>query len=114
MLTDKHIDLIGSQWHLNLLTGQDREDVHAFARAIYAQALEDAAHASAAWKPIVTAPTDGRWLLLAGRTSRTGAMCMVCRWDGIDWESSDDGYHAYIHPTHWMPLPPPPKGDSDA
>lgn len=62
------------------------------------------------WKPIETAPKDGAWLLLFGRHSRHAVNAMiVCRWCGDCWESSDDGYGAYILPTHWMPLPPPPK-----
>lgn len=61
------------------------------------------------WQPISTAPRRGEWLLLHGRTSRTVAGMLVARWDGQDWESADDGYVAYIAPSHWMPLPAPPS-----
>lgn len=62
------------------------------------------------WMPIESAPKDGTWLLLRGATYRTSACHMVCRWDGVSWESADDGYGAYITPENWMPLPPPPEG----
>lgn len=55
-------------------------------------------------------PKDGQWLLLHGRHARHGVeVQMVCCWGGDYWLSSDDGYGAYITPTHWMPLPPPPQ-----
>lgn len=66
----------------------------------------------ARWQPIETAPRNGTWLLVAG-PDHTGARRMVCRWlVGLEWESADDGYGAYIQPTHWMPLPDVPAAMS--
>ena len=62
------------------------------------------------WQPIETAPRDGTYILLFGRHSRRGGLIQItARWGGGDWESADDGYGAYIIPTHWMPLPDPPE-----
>lgn len=44
---DKTLTLIGAQWHLNMLTGEDRADMLAFGRAVWAAALS-AAQAPAA------------------------------------------------------------------
>lgn len=70
-------------------------------------AAPPAESAEARWRPIESAPKDGTWLLVAGKTFRTSANLMICRWDGRDWESADDGYGAYIEPTHWQPIMPP-------
>ena len=62
------------------------------------------------WQPIETAPKGGTYILLFGMHTRSALSVMiVARWDGDTWQSSDDGYGAYIEPTHWMPLPEPPK-----
>jgi hypothetical protein len=66
------------------------------------------------WQPIADAPKDGTWLLLYGITNRTAAGMLVARWDGRDWESADDGYGAYIAPTHWRPLPVAPHQSQEA
>lgn len=66
---------------------------------------------AAAWRDIATAPHG--WVLVAGK-DRTGAGMMVVRRDGRGWESADDGYGAYINPTHWMPLPLPPSEADNA
>ncbi len=36
---DKHLTLLGAPWHLNLLTGQDRQDMLSFGRAVWAAAI---------------------------------------------------------------------------
>jgi len=38
--SDLHLSLLGAQWHLNLLTGQDRADMLAFGRACMAAERE--------------------------------------------------------------------------
>ncbi len=54
--------------------------------------------------PIDEAPKDGTWILLWGNCYRSKAPALVGRWDGRMWESADDGYGAYIEPTHYTPL----------
>ena len=57
------------------------------------------------WQPIETAPKDGRAVLVLD----TGAI-LISQWvddeDGIGWW--DNGLME-PPPTHWMPLPDPPK-----
>lgn len=75
------------------------------------------------WQPIETAPKDGRWLLCAERQDDVGQSwpyVSVARWDA-DYpcvEDSDEWAYgewvaspneAVIDPTHWMPLPEPPR-----
>jgi hypothetical protein len=67
------------------------------------------------WQPIETAPKDGEWLFLAGKSGyvhRPGFM-LAGRWNIYRgyWEGTEDNaLDDYgIMPTHWMPLPEPPK-----
>ena len=79
------------------------------------------------WRPIATAPKDGTEVLLAapGRVTY-GAWSapsetprIVYRdgfapepeWDEFEpyWASYDGGFTDQNPPTHWMPLPEPPK-----
>jgi len=62
--------------------------------------------ASPAWRPMETAPKDGRHVLLIAR----GGYPDVGRW--FDCGVNEVGFWA-VHairwePTHWMPLPAPP------
>ena len=80
------------------------------------------------WQPIETAPKD-EWILTYqahgqhGGTMFTGGHCYVAKWayGNEFWydkssnilEIQDMKDHALTYftcvPTHWMPLPPPPK-----
>ena len=71
------------------------------------------------WQPIETAPKTGRVDLWAkrwmARTDRfTYARFPDCRWNpSVDdrpdrWVGLQDGWR----PTHWRPIPAPPKGDA--
>ena len=65
------------------------------------------------WQPIETAPKDGTDILVM-----TGETMHVVRWinihGGFDYWAVDDNKHGPFTlrgkaPTHWMPLPEPPK-----
>jgi len=77
------------------------------------------------WQPIETAPKDGTMVSLYGICAgeingiapeptgpHTGAWCGgKSDYAGDDWWSLDEGecYAIWCKPTHWMPLPEPPK-----
>lgn len=62
------------------------------------------------WRPIETAPKDGTELI-ASRFWGDGSVVAIMHWLPLDgdgfWDS--DGWDADWEPTHWIPLPPPPK-----
>jgi hypothetical protein len=66
------------------------------------------------WQSIETAPKDGSAILIwPAQSAFTGndTISYVVRWS--DWkeawiEASGEEYDTF-YPTHWMPLPPPPK-----
>ena len=63
------------------------------------------------WQPIETAPKDGSSILL---TDSSDGSIKECRWDYcLGW--GDPVYSEWSFggkPTHWMPLPEPPKGNN--
>ena len=78
------------------------------------------------WRPIDSAPRDGTWLLVTGGMVEDDHACGDCspavavRWDtvgmygvGGEWMvtpyDSNCASIRYEGPTHWMPLPEPPK-----
>lgn len=65
------------------------------------------------WQPIATAPKDGTWLLLF-RYERDGNRIAEGKWGcGLmgtyGWGGNGWSYPLNNKPTHWMPLPSPPK-----
>ena len=85
------------------------------------------------WQPIETAPRDGTpfqaripsfgddniiaWTngLLDGSENECGGWFFAeeqeppeCWTDGVCWAVNEDGFPS-VAPTHWMPLPEPPK-----
>ena len=65
------------------------------------------------WQPIETAPKDGSFCLAAKQACWAKAFDhfpypLKQRWNGEEWEA-DDGRVYEPQPTHWMPLPAPPK-----
>jgi len=67
------------------------------------------------WKPIESAPKDGRSILLA----KAGVWVGEGYWSDYDdtWrEPNNNGTDEWgwpLEPTHWMPLPPPPETTDD-
>ena len=63
------------------------------------------------WQPIESAPKDGTRILLGWKLQEA---VIVARWVAPDtrgdlvWELDEDGSYVKA-PTHWMPLPEPPK-----
>jgi hypothetical protein len=71
--------------------------------------------ARAAWQPISTAPKDETHILVCGPDKNGGTYQSVCAWPR-NWSGMwPVAYMAYAagEPTHWMPLPQPPKEDGD-
>lgn len=81
------------------------------------------------WRPIATAPRDGKWLLVWGKVwageiagvarNATGDVSIARFTNGKsdypgEWwdEAGGDAYSSWCQPTHWMPLPPAPAGDA--
>jgi len=60
----------------------------------------------AGWQPIETAPQDA-WILAFWSGLRAPAPPSVVRWQSDCW--CDEEGEPLIEPTHWMPLPAPPK-----
>jgi hypothetical protein len=70
------------------------------------------------WQPIGTAPKDGSMLFLWSMGIHQGSWCIDEGYSGDEepsWfdnsrDSFTTGYSASpLNPTHWMPLPEPPK-----
>ena len=69
------------------------------------------------WQPIETAPKDGRMIMLRAHSEKWQGPAY---WDGMTWicfRVPKDGFpagHTFLWafnagPTHWRPLPAPPK-----
>jgi len=65
--------------------------------------------AAVTWQPIETAPkTKKRILAIKGKTMK------IVVWSAIleEWDNPQEwGEDGTWKPTHWMPLPEPPKGE---
>lgn len=66
-----------------------------------------------AWRPIETAPKDGKNVLIASGSGEVGE----ARFHGEDgwwWINNDptDAWGSEVYPTHWMPLPAQPDADT--
>lgn len=66
------------------------------------------------WRPIETAPKDGRWLMVSAERWEPETAC----WSESVWLTGwycgggrSDSYGPSFEPTHWMPLPTPPSGE---
>lgn len=57
------------------------------------------------WQPIETAPKDGTLVLVWDEDTP-----ITASWDeGFGWCDNVRGTYWGFSPTHWMPLPEPPK-----
>ena len=59
------------------------------------------------WRPIITAPKDGSEVLLYGQDGSVAISCWFKAHNFSAWIGYDNRKAA--KPTHWMPLPEPPK-----
>lgn len=98
----------------------DEADMDVIARAILADRASRALPSTAlaarpeeGWKPIETAPKDGREIILFFPTYNENQIAVYrynedgeLAWEGIGGWSDVEGEYA---PTHWMPLPPAPS-----
>ena len=64
--------------------------------------------ADAGWQPIETAPKHGKWVLLWWEYVTDVPFVGYCA--NSVWHSAPGGDAWPVAPTHWMPLPEPPKG----
>jgi hypothetical protein len=72
------------------------------------------------WRPIETAPKDGTHVVVhapktpgkKARTSRRGCVASIAHYEsGWGWLTTPGDYQ--VAPTHWQPLPTPPKAEAD-
>lgn len=59
------------------------------------------------WQPISTAPKNESIILCIGGKIVVGHYKL--EWDAWKAEFTHDNHGALPHPSHWMPLPEPPK-----
>jgi hypothetical protein len=59
------------------------------------------------WQDISTAPKDGIYIL-AARYDGFVKVVKFCPHHNL-WRQENGNYWGTNAPTHWMPLPPPPK-----
>lgn len=92
---------------------------HGCSISVVRQALIAAHEAEDGWRPIETAPKDGTkidlWCVSDGMIGTRVPYAHWCdRWCFWGDEAADSDFlvHEYGEPTHWRPLPPPPKGET--
>lgn len=65
------------------------------------------------WQPIETAPRDGSGMLFFAKVNGRAFVFTGgydSHWSGQCWVADNRRVPSDFHPTHWMPLPDPPKG----
>ena len=64
------------------------------------------------WKPIETAPKEEGVVVLVYEPGLPHFDIFMAEWVhdivGKRWQQWNTEDPAWLHPTHWMPLPPPP------
>ena len=61
------------------------------------------------WQPIETAPRDGTWMLGYWTHLEGPDECSMSTVRFSDGCFEDDQHEGVNPPTHWMPLPAPPR-----
>lgn len=64
--------------------------------------------ANAEWQPIESAPKDGTEVLCGGKVGRM-RVCWFVDGSWVFHQKYGGARIVLLHPTHWMPLPEPPK-----
>lgn len=77
----------------------------------------------AEWQPISTAPEDGTAILIACDQDRQGMAQVTLAWreegewvEAKTWDASEEDWilmGCAFDPTHWMPLPDPPRPENE-
>ncbi len=74
------------------------------------------APAEGGWQPIATAPKDGTQIFVARDMGPHGWILGTAHWREVaglsgwfSWGIAGGSELGLAHPTHWMPLPQPPK-----
>jgi hypothetical protein len=66
------------------------------------------------WQPIETAPKDGTIVLAwDGRAVYVAFYGRYALWNEMSWIGGHCKVAHITQPTHWMPLPEPPKGGAE-
>jgi hypothetical protein len=60
------------------------------------------------WQPIETAPKDGTPVMIYDPEFSIKVYVAAWMYD-FQWVEADGEHHLEFNPTHWMPLPEPPK-----
>lgn len=65
------------------------------------------------WIPIAKKPTPGEHVLICGTNGQGGYFCTDAKYRRGEWMMFDGECDDWIvpceYPTHWQPLPEPPK-----
>ena len=67
----------------------------------------DFAYRALSWRGIDSAPRDGQSILCSHPNFYGN--CVILGWHFGGWRDRPDPNDAQYHPTHWTPLPVPPK-----
>ncbi len=65
------------------------------------------------WQPIETAPERGEVLItgLNGNVPGQGRWVAMAKRGSHGWYNGGDDTYTFHPPTHWMPVPEPPKDE---
>jgi hypothetical protein len=61
------------------------------------------------WHPIETAPKLVECLIATDSHERGCVIATLCKLGPDEWRWVDEEHEEWRNPTHWMPLPEPPK-----